>query len=406
MELKVFWRTLLRRWYLTLAVLALTIGATAYVVGRVGPTYEAEGSALVFPPVSSTQSEGTRKTIGNPYLELAGVGQARDVIIRTMKSRTVQSSWGAAFPGMSYEAIPDFTNSAPIILFTVEGDTADGATAGLDDLMARIPLILDELQDGLGLPPDAYVTARKLTQDARPAMVRKTQIRAGLLTAAVAGGLGLLLLALVDSLARRARSGPGRAGQPTKSASRGRRRRRLDAEEVDVEEVDVEEVDVEEVDEPEVRKGPGDPSAREGRGDVQQVEKPTSRPRCMVHGGRRGLRHGGEPGALGVGPNHLRRAASVDNLGPAGPSRPPGRGRRPPAGIHDPRRHGTCRCRAASAPVGVPTRRRCSPSTCCCCGSSPRRWSFRRWAAPGARPTCSVSRAPSGGRGSTYGAPT
>ncbi len=200
MELKVFWRTLLRRWYLTLAVLALTIGATAYVVGRVGPTYEAEGSALVFPPVSSTQSEGTRKTIGNPYLELAGVGQARDVIIRTMKSRTVQSSWGAAFPGMSYEAIPDFTNSAPIILFTVEGDTADGATAGLDDLMARIPLILDELQDGLGLPPDAYVTARKLTQDTRPAVERKTQIRAGLLTAAVAGGLGLLLLALVDSL--------------------------------------------------------------------------------------------------------------------------------------------------------------------------------------------------------------
>ena len=200
MELKVFWRTLRRRWYLTTVVVALTIGATVYVMGSVGPAYEAEGSALVFPPTSSTRSEGETTTIGNPYLELAGVTQARDVVIRTLKSRTIQTRWAEDFPGMSYEATPDFTNSAPIILFTVEGDTAVGAAAALDDLMARVPTILADLQDGLGLDDDGYVTARKLTQDARPAIVRKTQIRAGLLAAAVAGGLGLLLLALIDSL--------------------------------------------------------------------------------------------------------------------------------------------------------------------------------------------------------------
>ena len=200
MELKVFWRTLRRRWYLTVAVLALTIGATVYAVTAVGPTYEAEGSALVFPPASSTRSQGTTTTVGNPYLELAGVSQARDVVIRALKSRTVQADWGADFPGMSYEATPDFTNSAPIILFTVEGDTSTGAAAALDDLMARVPTILVDLQDGLGLPQDGFVTARKLTQDARPAIVRKTQIRTGLLATAVAGGLGLLLVALADSL--------------------------------------------------------------------------------------------------------------------------------------------------------------------------------------------------------------
>ncbi len=200
MELKVFWRTLGRRWYLTLVVLALTVGATTYIVGSVGPTYEAEGSALVFPPASSTKSEGTTKAVGNPYLELAGVAQARDVVIRTLKSRSEQTDWGDRFPGMSYEATPDFTNSAPIILFTVEGDTSEGSAAALDDLMARVPVILGNLQNGLGLPQDGFVTARKLTQDTRPAVVRKTQIRAGLLVAAVSGGLGLLLLALVDSL--------------------------------------------------------------------------------------------------------------------------------------------------------------------------------------------------------------
>jgi type II secretory pathway pseudopilin PulG len=101
---------------------------------------------------------------------------------------------------MSYEATPDFTNSAPIILFTVEGDDSADTAAALDELMGRVPQILDDLQGGLGLPQADLVTARKLTQDSRPAVVRKSQIRAALLATAVTGGLGLLLLALVDSL--------------------------------------------------------------------------------------------------------------------------------------------------------------------------------------------------------------
>lgn len=200
MELKVFWRTLRRRWYLTVVVLGLMVGGTAYVVGDVGPTYKAEGSALVFPPASSVKADGVVKTAGNPYLELAGVNQARDVVIRTLKSRTVQEEWGEDFPGMEYEATPDFTNSAPIILFTVEGGTSESSAAGLDDLMSRVPAILLDLQDGLGLEEQSYVTARKLTQDATPAVVRKGQIRAGLVAGVGIGGLGLMLLALVDSL--------------------------------------------------------------------------------------------------------------------------------------------------------------------------------------------------------------
>lgn len=200
MELRVFWRTLRRRWYLTLMVLALTVGASAYVVSSVGPTYEAEGSALVFPPASSSRVEGRTTTAGNPYLELAGVNQARDVVIRTLKSRNVQAQWGAKFPGMSYEVTPDFTNSAPIILFTVEGGTSEGAATALDDLISRVPQVLDDLQGSLGLPQEGLVTARTLTQDSRPAVVRKGQIRAALLATAASAGLGLLLLALADSL--------------------------------------------------------------------------------------------------------------------------------------------------------------------------------------------------------------
>lgn len=218
MELKVFWRAVRRRWYVTVVVVALTLAAAAYVVVDVGPDYEAEGSTLVFPPASSTRTQGELKTVGNPYLELAGVSQARDVVIRTLQSRNVQDDWSSRFPGMSFTATPDFTNSAPIILFTVEGGTSDGTAAALDDLVARVPVILRNLQDGLGLNEQDYVTSRTLTKDARPEVVRKTQVRAGLLATAVAGGLGLMLLALVDSLMtararRRARRAAERAAE-------------------------------------------------------------------------------------------------------------------------------------------------------------------------------------------------
>lgn len=211
MELKVFWRTLRRRWYLTVVVLALTVGATGYVVLQVGPDYQAEGSALVFPPSSSVRKDGAVETEGNPYLALSGVSQARDVVIRALKSRSVQTEWGERFPGMEYEVTPDFTNSAPIILFEVEGGSADGAVTALDDLMARVPQTLQDLQGGLGLRQDGFVTARRLTQDSQPAVVRKSQVRAGLMAGAVTAGIGLLLLALLDSLlTARARSRAGR----------------------------------------------------------------------------------------------------------------------------------------------------------------------------------------------------
>ena len=55
MEMRVVWRSLRRRWYLVLALAVLTLGATFLVAQRVGETYEATGTVLVFPP---SQTEG------------------------------------------------------------------------------------------------------------------------------------------------------------------------------------------------------------------------------------------------------------------------------------------------------------------------------------------------------------
>ena len=52
MEMSVLWGSLRRRWYLVLALAVLTLGAMFVVTQRVGPTYEATGTVLVYPPVA------------------------------------------------------------------------------------------------------------------------------------------------------------------------------------------------------------------------------------------------------------------------------------------------------------------------------------------------------------------
>lgn len=207
MRLKDFWTTLVRRWYFVLIALALAAGGTFYVIDKVGPTYEAEGSVLVFPPVATVQRETELQTQGNPYLVLNGVSQARDIVIRALTSKSIVDELANEYPDSTFEATPDFTNSAPIILITAKAGSAPEATAALSAVMGRVPKILDDLQSGLDLPSQAEITSRPLVADTEPDPVYSSQIRAGIVAAVVALGLGLLLVGLLDGLMT------GRAGK-------------------------------------------------------------------------------------------------------------------------------------------------------------------------------------------------
>ena len=200
MELRVFWATLVRRWYFVVAALAFTVGATFLVVSMVGPTYEAEGLVLVFPPVATVQRETQLQAQGNPYLVLSGVGQARDIVIRQLMSKSMQEQLAEQSPGSSYEAIPDNMNSAPVILLTVDADSASTATSALAVVMDHVPVTLADLQGGLNLPADALITSKPLIADPQPYVVRKGQIRAGIIAGVAMLGLSLLVIGLIDGI--------------------------------------------------------------------------------------------------------------------------------------------------------------------------------------------------------------
>jgi hypothetical protein len=200
MEMSVLWGSLRRRWYLVLALLVLTLGAMYVVSQRVGKVYEATGTVLVYPPSQSSMPDGS-STQENPYLTLSGVNQARDVVVRALTSKKVSDEFGKTYPlGTSFEIVPDYTNSAPIILFTVEASDPKVATDALESLVSLVPVELGDLQAGLDLPEAERVASTVLTQDETPQATNKAMIRSAILAGAGVSGAGLMLIALVDSL--------------------------------------------------------------------------------------------------------------------------------------------------------------------------------------------------------------
>ena len=200
MQLNAFGATLLRRWYLVVVSLGLAIAASAYVVSDVGPTYEVEGTVLLFPPTSSTTSGDQTVTQGNPYLYLGGLNPARDILIRSLTSRGERDELAALHPDADYTMESDISTSGPLMVIDVSSGSSAEAVAALNTLLDKIPATLDALQADLGIDSDAYITSQTLTADDRPEVIHKGQIRAAIVSGAGMLVLCLLLVGLVDGL--------------------------------------------------------------------------------------------------------------------------------------------------------------------------------------------------------------
>ena len=224
-QLTVFWATLRRRWYFVIIALVCTAVASYVTVDKVGPTYEANGAVLLLPPVTTVEKNES-DTVGNPYLLLDGLGQIRDIVIRTMLAQathdelcrpqaepayeSMREELCGPHPGVTYDVTQDYTNRAPIILVTVEANSTTNMVTALSAVVDRVPIILTDLQAGLKVKPNAEITSAVLVSDKKPEIVRKSQIRAGIAVGAGTLALSLLMIGLLDGLlaARRSKKSP------------------------------------------------------------------------------------------------------------------------------------------------------------------------------------------------------
>lgn len=203
------WRVLLRRWYISVAGLLVTVGLCLTAMNLVPATYQLTAQVSLLPSLAILQGEDQPQ---NPYLALGGLDGIADLVSRSMSdSKTAEAVKQAGGEG-EYKVELDTSSPAPLLLMTVESPTPAQANKLTDLLLDRVPVNLHDLQASSNTPEKAMVKSKLLTRDEEITTVRKAQTRA--LVVAGGGGVVLtyLIAALVDGVLTRRRREDGAEG--------------------------------------------------------------------------------------------------------------------------------------------------------------------------------------------------
>jgi hypothetical protein len=208
--------SLARRWYLTLAGLLVTAGLAFIALQLVPPVWESKANVVLLPPKSTVEPGG------NPYLQLGGLAPTLDLLVASLDDQEMEQLIKSVSPTAEYTVVADTTSSGPVLAVTVEDRTPANSLAARDQVVGQVPLKLDALQDNLTIPSRSRITSMVLTQDNKPEIVGKDQLRA-LVVAVGAGAVGTaLMVALIDGyLTRRRLAAASGAGEVSVEVAAG-----------------------------------------------------------------------------------------------------------------------------------------------------------------------------------------
>lgn len=194
-----------RRKLLTALGLVVTICLAVGAAVATGPSYESEAIVVLIPP---TPDQGVK----NPYLYLAGLNQARDIVERSLGSEEVQAELKKRDATAQYTVTEDPMSAGPLLVITADAATKDQVNKTLTALLDNVAPSAKRLQDRLNIAPSAQIKTLEITRDEEPKVVRKSQMRTAIMAGALGLGLSLLAVALVDGLLTRRRRDEDSAG--------------------------------------------------------------------------------------------------------------------------------------------------------------------------------------------------
>ncbi|MRJ76476.1 hypothetical protein GEV29_08015 [Aeromicrobium sp. SMF47] len=186
--------SLLRRWYLVLGALALTVGVCFAALSAVSPTYQTTSSLVLVPPKTTTGVSG------NPYLYLGGLEQSVDVLARAVSADATRDQIAKTATTGEYEVSADLTTSAPILVITATDSSSAGAQEMLDAVVAEVPTVFRRLQASLGVRASSQITTLEVPTDDGPSAINKARYRMAALAGAVWLFLAFVLIGFLDGV--------------------------------------------------------------------------------------------------------------------------------------------------------------------------------------------------------------
>jgi hypothetical protein len=195
-----------RRWYVLVAGL-IVAGLAAYGVwAMVKVEYTRTATQLMLP------GPGTIPEDANPFLFVGGLSQAADVLVRKMGSPDVLAEVEDEFPNVDIVITRDPLSSGPVLLTSVTSQSDADAAAVVDGLVTLTESTLLDIQRVEGIPATDRITLVTLTIDNKGTVEQKSRLIAAGATGVGAVALTLLLIALIDGLARARAQRRGRPG--------------------------------------------------------------------------------------------------------------------------------------------------------------------------------------------------
>lgn len=191
-----------RRWVVVLVGLIIVAAGGLGVFMLVGPRHEATATAVLLPPSTTSVRHADDYTVGNPLFYLSGLTQPRDLVINRLRSGNVEAEFERLHPGVTYDVSADSRSSGPVIVVTTSARTEAAALGALADLNEQVTATMTDIQQALNIEPAARITVFQVTNDRQSTIDRAAQLRAGIATG---GGLAVgvvLLVALLEGLAR------------------------------------------------------------------------------------------------------------------------------------------------------------------------------------------------------------
>lgn len=192
------WRVLVRRWYLVVVGLLVTVGLCFGAAALVPTQYAVASTVLLLPP--ATEAEDGRPV--NPYLSLGGLEGIADVLSAALGDVSLEREVADAGLDATYQLGRDPAAAGPVLVMEVSSPRAGDALATQELILQRLPEKLAEIQESVGVAVATRVTSTVVTRGAEPEPVYRSQLRA-VLVAAV-GGLAVTYLGVVllDRLVR------------------------------------------------------------------------------------------------------------------------------------------------------------------------------------------------------------
>ncbi|MEU5940871.1 hypothetical protein ABZ807_17140 [Micromonospora sp. NPDC047548] len=199
-------KLLLRRWYIALPMLVVSLGTAVLVSSSVEPDYSASGHLQLIPPRGAPAKPGKEpQAVRNPWLDLGFNATGQAAIIRVQEKAVLDE---LEAQGLTSNIAVTMAYQTPMFSIEAVGHSPEQATRSVQYVMKLLDEEIARSQQQYGVTPDASITTLALDKGENVTTVTSKVKR----VVAVAGALGLLITAAgtiaIDAiLRRRARRG-------------------------------------------------------------------------------------------------------------------------------------------------------------------------------------------------------